>query len=342
MEEDPWDGPYYVSPHLQKITTAGNILENGELSGPVINNTIAGWSTRSAALSIVTQGIWPPPDVNRPRLNVLKVADASVRPATGNQPDIGDSSEILQTVPTVINRTYDVIFHVWTESTATTAWWHTDFCTNKDSNGILIVRNTVEDDYSHPEAFEAIFCPDPTYASEWQVVTGKYTATSNSTTFALHSEGTQAAYFDKIEVLDPFDRDPSSRNHPATGSASITVFGSGFAGADATVMTRKSGTAAEATLWISDTACLSRFGAGITATHYSALSIEGWINTLTEAASFDVPQPLPEIQNRATLSAKVVTSVGSHLGTRDASHWQRFGSTAVEKSNWVSDSTITW
>jgi hypothetical protein len=29
MEDDPWDGPYYVSPHIQKITTAGNILENG-------------------------------------------------------------------------------------------------------------------------------------------------------------------------------------------------------------------------------------------------------------------------------------------------------------------------
>lgn len=273
---------------------------------------------------------------------MLKVADASVRPATGNQPDIGDSSEILQTVPTVINRTYDVSFHVWTASTAPTAWWHTNPCENKDSNGILIVRNTVEDDYTHPEAFEAIFCPDSSKLNEWQVVTGKYTATSTSTTFALHSEGTQTAYFDKIEVIDPFDRDPSSRNHPATGSASITVFGSGFAGADATVMTRKSGTAAEATLWISDTACLSRFGAGVMATHYSALSIEGWINTLTEAASFDAPQPLPDIQNRATLSALVVTSVGSNFGTQDASHAERLGSTAVEKSSWVSDSILTW
>jgi hypothetical protein len=314
----------------------------GELSGPVVNNTIAGWSTRSAFLSIVTHGEWPPPDVSRPRLDVLKVSDASVREATGNQPDIGDSSEILQTVPTVINRTYEISFHVWTDSTAPTAWWHTDFCTNKDVNGILIVRNTVEDDYTHPEHFEAIFCPDPDSIGKWQEVKGTYTATSNLTTFALHSEGLHAAWFDKIEVIDPYDRDPSSRNHPTTGSASITVFGSGFAGADATVMTRKSGTAAEATLWISDTACMSQFTAGVMATHYAALSIEGWINTLTEAASYDVPQPLPHITNRATLSPLVVTSVGSQFGTHDATHRERFGSTAVEKSNWVSDSTLKW
>ena len=63
------------------------------------------------------------------------------------------------------------------------------YCTNKDINGILIIRNTVEDDSSNDAAFEALLCPSPAKAGSWQMVSGTYTATSNSTTFALHSEG---------------------------------------------------------------------------------------------------------------------------------------------------------
>ena len=273
---------------------------------------------------------------------MLKVADASVRPATGLSPDIGDSSEILQTRTTVVGRTYSFSMWVWVDSTDNTASGHTQFCQQKDLNGILIIRNTVEDDYSDPEAFEALVCPSMEFANQWQLVTGEYTATSNSTTFALHSEGTQSAYFDKLEIVDPYDRDVNSRNRPSTGSVSITVYGSGFAGADATVMTRSSGTAAEATLWIADTACLSRIPAGIISTHTSVMSIEGWVNTLTEQVSFDVPVLSPQIQNRAKLSPLVVTTVGSDFGIEAATYKLRKGFTGVERTGWISDTSLTW
>jgi hypothetical protein len=180
------------------------------------------------------------------------------------------------------------------------------------------------------------------YENQWQTVTGTYVAKSTSTTFALHSEGTQSAYFDRIEVVDAADKDINSRNHPATGSASITIYGSGFAGSDATVRTRKGGTAAEATLWMADTACLSRFSAGIKHTQYSSMSIQGWLSTLTEAASFDVPSPLPHVQNRDTLSALTVTTIGTNFGIQDSTFSLRVGLTAVQRSTWVSDTIVTW
>ena len=308
---------------------------SGELSGNISNNSIPFWSTRAATLSFVTVD---------GRSGVLEVADASMRPATGDGStgDIGDSSEILQTIITIVNHTYDIKYDVWVNDISPTAWWHVQFCEHKDSNGLLIIRNTVEDDYTDSKAFEGLLCPVSQYAGQWQTVTGTFKATSTSTTFALHSEGTKSAFFDRIEVVDSEDRDINSRNHPATGSAIITVYGSGFAGADATVMTRSGVTAAEATLWMADTACLSRFPAGIMATHYSAMSIEGWVSTLTEAMSFDGPSPLPHVQNRATLSDLAVTTSGSNFGSQDSTAASRLGFTSIERTNWVNDTTLTW
>ncbi len=301
----------------------------------MLSNEIPSWSTRAAALSFVTQD---------GRAGVLKVADASQRPATGDGAtgDIGDSSEILQTIPTLVNRTYVIRFDVWVADTNSTAWWHKAFCEHKDSNGILIIRNTVEDDYTGTDRFSGLLCPLSLHAGQWQTVTGTFKATSNSTTFALHSEGTKSAYFDRIVVVDSLDGDINSRNHPATGSASITVYGSGFAGADATVMTRSGVTAAEATLWNADTACLSRFPAGIMATHSSVMSIERWVSTLTEAMTFDIPSLLLHPQNLAILSALVVTTSGSNFGSRDTTTKLRLGFTTVERSTWISNTVLTW
>lgn len=177
--------------------------------------------------------------------------------------------------------------------------------------------------------------------NQWQTVTGTYVATHSSTTFALHSEGDKSAYFDNIEVVN--NRDINSRNHPTTGATSITVYGSGFAGGDATIRTRSGGTAAEATLWRADTACLSRFPAGVMATHYSAMSIEEWLSTLTDAASFDVPSvSLPHVQNHETISALIITTGGSNFGIIDSTSSQRLGISAVETSRWNSDTTLTW
>jgi hypothetical protein len=331
-----WKG-HQRSAHLLCVQKSNRTFASspGELSGNVSSNEVPMWSTRAAALSFVTQD---------GRAGVLKVADASLRLATGDGStgDIGDSSEILQTIPTLVNRTYVIRFDVWVADTDSTAWWHKDFCEHKDSNGILIIRNTVEDDYTDTDRFSGLLCPSSLHAGQWQTVTGTFKATSSSTTFALHSEGTKSAYFDRIEVVDSLDGDINSRNHPATGSASITVYGSGFAGADATVMTRSGVTAAEATLWNADTACLSRFPAGIMATQSSVMSIERWVSTLTEAMTFDIPSLLLHAPNLAILSALVVTTSGSNFGSRDTTTKLRLGFTSVERSTWISNTVLTW
>jgi hypothetical protein len=63
----------------------------------------------------------------------------------------------------------------------------------------------------------------PFLVNEWQKVSGSYTATSRLITFALHSEGTRTAWFDSIDIEYEQDNDINSRNHPTTGSASITL-----------------------------------------------------------------------------------------------------------------------
>ncbi len=320
---------------------------SGDLDGPVINNEIPYWSTRAANITLVTKS----------GRDVIQVADASLRKAMGAYDnidfensrlgDIGDSSEIFQTRHTVVGRKYKIKFDVYVEPpTMNTGWWHVSFCKQKDVNGILIIRNTAEDNYTHPEAFEAIMCPQPFLVNEWQKVSGSYTATSRLTTFALHSEGTRTAWFDSIEIVDEQDNDINSRNHPTTGSASITVYGSGFAGADATVKTRSGGTAAEASRWISDTACLSRYPTGVmTQTQHSSMSIQGLLMTLTEAVSLDLPSlriSNTKLQNHRKISDLVITSVGSNFGTYRATSNLRLRFTVVERSTWVSETTLTW
>ena len=68
------------------------MLLNPNLDGPVVDNTIAGWNTVAATLSMVDQD---------GRSGVLSVADA------------GSFSSVYQTIPTTPGAQYFITFDVW-------------------------------------------------------------------------------------------------------------------------------------------------------------------------------------------------------------------------------------
>eukprot|EP01052_Picozoa_sp_SAG31_P026324 SAG31_NODE_2378_length_5838_cov_11.939362_1_plen_1456_part_01 len=160
-------------------------LCNGELSGPVSDNTIPGWSSVSATISIV--------DMDG-RSGVVEIADA------------GSFSSLYQTLTTVPGQRYLFTFDVWAEPLHNTAGQA--YCSSTDSNGLLDIHDGPENSDNVLRHGEVRVCPLEDQPGTWQTVEGLYTAESDTTTIALHSESGWAAYFDSITV-EVRDDDPA-------------------------------------------------------------------------------------------------------------------------------------
>jgi hypothetical protein len=156
-----------------------NILTNGAMDGPVLDDqsgaSILGWQAYNSIISIEDKG---------GRTGVVAVADK------------GGFSDLYQTVRTIPGETYDVKFDVFADPIENTAGLA--ICESTDSNGILDIREGMDVTGRHGEQR---MCPR--VAGQWTTVSGQYTATSDVTTFALHSESSWTAYFDSVEVTGP-------------------------------------------------------------------------------------------------------------------------------------------
>merc|ERR1712093_930819 len=161
----------------------GNQVVNADLNGPVVDNTIAGWSTHNCEVSIVD---W------EGRTGVLKNKDA------------GGFSDIYQSMNTVQGQGFSIELDVWATPIHNTAG--NAYCTSTDSNGLIAITSgavqmgcgTADGSCAHGEV---TFCPE--VDGGWTTITGSYTATTPMTTFRLHGESGYDAYFDKLVITGP-------------------------------------------------------------------------------------------------------------------------------------------
>ncbi|KAJ1465477.1 hypothetical protein T484DRAFT_1864633, partial [Baffinella frigidus] len=163
---------------------------------------------------------------------------------------------------------------------------------------------------------------------------------------------------DLNETTDKNARTFSRTNMPSTGSASVTVVGSGLGRSDYTGASRIGSTACEASEWESDSSMRCLSSGGVFGTLRVAVTAAARAGSVTEGLSYDSPALVGgqnatalahnEDAANATLTpgnipsmgAISITVVGSGLGVADYSAAARFGDTGCEASEWVSDSSI--
>ena len=158
----------------------GDLVVNGGLDGPVVDNTIAGWNTHNCAVSIVDQDT---------RVGVLKNADA------------GGFSDIYQSINTPVGANLALSYDVWATPIHNTAG--NAYCTSTDSNGLLAITSGAVQmgcgiAGGSCDHGEVTICPS--VDGGWTTVSGNYAATTPMTTFRLHGESGYDAYFDSVSV----------------------------------------------------------------------------------------------------------------------------------------------
>jgi len=147
---------------------------------------------------------------------------------------------------------------------------------------------------------------------------------------------TEVVSYDKVELSTLV---PSNR--PATGSVVVTVFGSDFARADYSAVGRVGFTSSENTAWVSDTALQALVSAGVAISRRVAVTVGENVNTISEAASYDVATVSSVVYgNRGAFGDSVFSVSGSQMGTVDYTGALRFGSTGCESSQWISDTQV--
>lgn len=95
-----------------------NLLVNGGLLGPVVDNTIVGWKSHNCNISVV---------------------DWAGRHMVLWNRGMGTFSDVYQTITTVKGQQYRIRFDVWARMLANKV--HKKYCTSTDSNGLMAITN---------------------------------------------------------------------------------------------------------------------------------------------------------------------------------------------------------
>ena len=131
-------------------------------------------------------------------------------------------------------------------------------------------------------------------------------------------------------------------NMVSTGSASVTIFGAFFPAFDCTISIRSVVTACESSDWSSSSALRCRASLSTLRTRVSAFTVGRQVGCHTSAFSIYSPSISSRtFQNLASTGAILATFHGSGLGLSSRTASQRFGSTTVTRSIWLSDTGIS-
>ncbi|KAJ1470089.1 hypothetical protein T484DRAFT_1849086 [Baffinella frigidus] len=141
-------------------------------------------------------------------------------------------------------------------------------------------------------------------------------------------------------------------NSPSTGSASVTIVGSGMGLTDFSGASRLGASACEATSWDSDSSLRCRSPSGVLATLRVAITAGVRAGSVTEGLSYDlrnlvavsctgnVTDCSAASGNVPAVGLVVIRVEASGFGLREWSAGSRLGHTACEASEWESDSSL--
>ena len=133
----------------------------------------------------------------------------------------------------------------------------------------------------------------------------------------------------------------SQHNGPVTGSSTLTIFGSSMS-LGHSIQSRVSGSATEASAWISTTMVRCRRSSGLGASFSILLTSGTRAGTLSQALSFDGQFALPcsVPANHPSTGSIIISLYGAFFSTIDHSTQGRLGSTSCESSAWESETSI--
>ena len=127
-------------------------------------------------------------------------------------------------------------------------------------------------------------------------------------------------------------------NMGSTGSASVTVHGSGLGMAALTAMGRSGQTGCEGTVWISSSSVTCLVGTGLCLSQRFVVSVQSVTASVTELHSLDTSYlSAMSLTNGAKMAMTSLTLNGLNLGTVDQSPEVRLSSSSCESSAWTSD-----
>lgn len=130
-------------------------------------------------------------------------------------------------------------------------------------------------------------------------------------------------------------------NAPTTASLEVTIAGKGFGTHAYTDKLRQGHSAAEASMWISDSIVIGKTASGIRSTRYLSVTVARQWNTRTALLSYDIPSHSTfRITNRASTGSTSITIIGSSYAISDYTFQGRMMQTAMEKSTWISDTEV--
>jgi len=155
--------------------------------------------------------------------------------------------------------------------------------------------------------------------------------------------GLQAGSLSKSHTFDaPNLSSLTQPNSPLVGGAVFSVIGVNFGPSSFSHFARSAMTACEASVWISDTAILSKSPAGVAASHtFVELSVVMLVSTVTGVFTYDTPSTSSASQfNLAGISAsRSFLALGNFAETSYTSRLK--SGTAAEQSMWVSTSSTS-
>jgi hypothetical protein len=130
-------------------------------------------------------------------------------------------------------------------------------------------------------------------------------------------------------------------NVPATGSVSLTVHGSAFAGgAQLSPASRFSSSVSEQTLWISDSALYLFVSSGVGKVPALVVSVLQLVSSVTTLASYDSPDIAFFPVNGPTSGGVTISLQGNSIGVADHSPGVRTGNFKCRSSRWQSESSL--
>jgi hypothetical protein len=131
------------------------------------------------------------------------------------------------------------------------------------------------------------------------------------------------------------------RNRAGTGSASMTVHGSGLGLVSLTAMGRMGQTGCEGTEWESETSVRCLVGQGSRETRRLTLTSSALVGSMSEAYSLDARSlSLMRRSNHGSTGTASVTVHGSSLGSAALTAMGRMGQTGCEGTEWESETSV--
>jgi len=130
-------------------------------------------------------------------------------------------------------------------------------------------------------------------------------------------------------------------NAPKLGGSSTTTYGANFAIFDLSGASRIGGTAAQSTLWKSNTAVVLKSAQGYDGSLRIVFTACGAMGTTTASFTFDLPVIIKGTPVHGPAAGGTITMHGQDFGIADYSGKARFNGTVCETTVWTSNSVVS-